>query len=198
MLTLKKVAVTGNLAAGKSTACRLLGELGATVLSADEITHALYHPETPLGEKIIGLLGQEVVVDGAFDRKKIAAMVFADLKKLQQLEKILHPEVQKIVEKRYRQLLAHHLTAPLVVEVPLLYESDLDTHYDYVIAVVATPSLCEERFKKRGGTSEEFHKRSIRLMPADEKAAKADWKVTNDGTMEELKKQLKEIYKQLI
>ena len=106
MLRLKKIAVTGNVASGKSTVCLFLKECGAYVVNADSIVHKLLSPETTLGKSIINLLGYDVIIDGQFDRRAIAEKVFKDYSLLKDLEKILHPEVQKEINKEYQTNLA--------------------------------------------------------------------------------------------
>jgi dephospho-CoA kinase len=80
VLTLKKVAVTGGLSSGKSSVCKILKECGAYVVNSDDIVHQLLDPHTAIGQQIIELLGAGVVVDGQFDRKKIAQAVFENKK----------------------------------------------------------------------------------------------------------------------
>ena len=77
MLKIKKVAVTGGLAAGKTTVCQLFKELGACVVSADEIVHQLLSPGTAVGQQVVSLLGSDIISDQGLDRKKIAAKVFS-------------------------------------------------------------------------------------------------------------------------
>ncbi len=195
---MKKVAVTGGLSSGKSTVCQMFGEYGAAILSADEIIHELYLPDSQIGKKVIALLGKEVIVNGAFDRKRIAQKVFNDKSLLLQLEQLLHPEVQKVIETKYQQICKQKNQPPFfVVEIPLLFESSLDHFYDATIAVVADEKTCMERFVKRGGTQEEFVKRNTRLLPWQEKAKRATFVVRNDGSQEELKQAIEKIITKL-
>lgn len=198
MLRLKKVAVTGGLSCGKTTVCRLLKEQGAYTLSADEIIHDLYSPETLLGKQIIALLGSEVLNHGVFDRKRIASKVFGNPSLLRQLEKLLHPEFQKVVEKHIDQITKKHQKYSLfVVEIPLLFESGLERFYDKTIAVIADEKIASERFIAKGGSLEDYRARSNHLMPMDQKAQRADFVLTNNGNKEDLKSAVSQIFNKL-
>lgn len=191
--------MTGGLCCGKTTVCQLLKEHGAYTLSADEIIHDLYSPETAIGKRVIGLLGPDVVVAGVFDRKKIASKVFGNRSLLRQLEEILHPEVQKVIQTHFRKVTEKNQTYPLfVVEIPLLFESELHEYYDTIIAVVADEDICRARFvSQRLGSKEDFQARVERMLPLEQKAERADIVLPNNGTREELKKEVDLIFKTL-
>jgi len=193
MLTLKKVAITGGLASGKSTVCQILKRFGAYVVDSDEIVHDLLTPNTPLGKEIKNLLGEDVLTDGKFDRKRIAAKVFFNPDLLRSLEKILHPAVIKEIEKRFHNLKDAKHTSLFVAEIPLLYESDLAKHFDVVIAVVADPTIARSRSKHL----QDFEQRTERQLPSHEKAARADFIITNNGNLKELEEQVTTIHRSL-
>src|SRR5580700_5876146 len=99
MLKTKKIAVTGGLAAGKTTVCQIFKELGAYVVSADEIVHQLLSPGTTVGQQVIKLLGSDIISGQELDRKKIAAKVFFQRDLLHLLEEIIHPAVFDEIER---------------------------------------------------------------------------------------------------
>lgn len=194
MLKLKKVAITGGIASGKTTLCRFFEEKGAYVLLADKIVHELLIPTTELGKRIIKLLGPSVVVDGFFDRKKIAAVVFNEEELLAKLEQLLHPEVQKVIETRYREVSEKNQKYSLfVVEIPLLYESNMDTYFDQIVVVTADPDKCQQRW----GNAFEYERRLKRQMHPVEKAKKADFVIENNGDLAAFKSSFEKIYEQL-
>lgn len=199
MLKLRKIAVTGNIASGKTTVCVLFKELGAYTLSADEIVHQLLSPETDLGQKIISLLGADVIVKGEFCREEMAKKVFLDRRLLHHLEELLHPEVQKEIETRYQKIASLGSQYCLfVVEVPLLFESRQESFYDRTIAVVADEKIREKRFLQKGRCSkEEFQRREKRLLTQDEKAKRADFLLENNTTKKVLKEAVTKLFKQL-
>ncbi len=198
MLTLKKVAVTGGVAAGKTTVCQLFKDLGASVVSADEIVHQLLSSGTPVGRQIIHLLGPEIINGSVLDRKKIAAKVFSNPELLRSLERLIHPAVFDEIDKRYKQAKRQSTHSLFLVEIPLLYEAKQEQRFHAVIAVRAPKELCEKRYVAHSGfPAEEFEKRMLRQIDPAEKAARADFIIENDGDLEHLKTQVREIYTQL-
>ncbi len=195
MLRLTKVAVTGGLSSGKSTVCSMFEELGAYVVSADEIVHQLLSPDSAIGQKIIQQLGSSIVSDRQFNRKKIADIVFTEPQKLKELEAILHPAVFAEVEKRYQEIKLKNKYALFVAEIPLLYESHTQDDYDVVITVSSSSELCKERFLAKGQrSSDEFNLRVSQQLDPNEKANKSDYVIINNSTLSELKKQVINIY----
>ncbi len=184
MLVLRKVAITGGLAAGKTSVCRILKSCGAYVISADEIVHQLLSPHTNIGQQVVKLLGTDIFSGEEFDRKKISERVFSSPEKLDALEKILHPAVFNEIEKRYEQVKDRPEYSIFVAEIPLLYESEKNTNfYDFIVAVVADEKRCTERF----GSTQEYHRRMTRQLPQELKAKQANFTIVNNGDLEQLK-----------
>jgi dephospho-CoA kinase len=197
MLILKKVAVTGGIASGKSTVCRFFQEHGAFILSADEIVHKLLSLHSDIGKKVIALLGEDIVVEGALSREVIAQKIFWDSDLLKSLEELLHPEVQRAIEEQYNLILKRSYTL-FVVEVPLLFESHLESFYDAKITVIADEKICKDRFLQRTGkTPSEFERRTQRLISEEEKIKMADFIIENNSHLTDLKKLVTQIHNQL-
>ncbi len=199
MLTLKKIAITGGLSCGKSAVCHFLNELGAYVVSADEIVHQLLSVDKNLGQEIIKLLGNKIIVDQKIDRSVIAQIVFQDLKLLQKLEELLHPAVYKKISEHYHtQEKKIPLSTLFVAEIPLLFESGYQTFFDYTVVVMASEKVCIERFKKKSCLSANYyHERTSRQIPTLEKAKLADYVIVNNGNWDELKSKTLELYNTL-
>lgn len=188
--------MTGAIGSGKSAVCSLFQELGAYTVNADEIVYTLLAPHTDLGNKIIALLGEEVVVDGQFDRRKIADCVFRDQTLLKHLEEILHPEVQRLIEKKIQEVEPYF---PLfVAEVPLLFETQMEQQFDCVIFVTADPQKCRERFQKKLNYDfEEYTRRMKRLIPEEKKIKKSQFIIKNNSSFASLREQVTSIFNQL-
>jgi len=199
MLKLCKIAITGGVASGKSLVCQFLKEYGAYVVNADKIVHQLLSPSTVIGRQVIDLLGPSIVDGDRIDRVKVGTIVFSDKHKLIALEQILHPAVVKEIETLYKQA-QHQIPLPtlFVAEVPLLFEADLAPFFDAVVTVVADEKLCKTRFKKAGFPSSEYDLRMSRQFSVHEKKIRANFIIYNEGTVEELKQEVQQFYKNYI
>lgn len=194
---LVKVAVTGGLSSGKSSVCHLFQELGAYVVSADEIVHRLLVPGTELGQQVISLIGPHSVSNQQIDRNKIAMSVFQNPEQLKALEALLHPAVRHEVERLYQKE-AKNTTSPLfVAEIPLLFEAGFAYDFDATIAVIADPKICKERYLQKGSTAEDYERRASRQLPIEEKAARATYIIDNSRTFEDTRQQVKDLFTKL-
>lgn len=198
MLKIKKIAVTGGLAAGKTTVCQIFKELGAYVVSADEIVHQLLSPGTDVGQQVVRLLGSDIISGQEFDRKKIAAKVFSQPDLLRALEEIIHPAVFDEIERKYQQINREKKYSLFLAEIPLLYESEGEKRFDAVISVFADPELCRKRFVQQTHQPvQEFEKRMTRQIEPKIKNDKAHYSIENNGDFEQLKTEIKTLYFQL-
>jgi dephospho-CoA kinase len=169
------VAVTGGIGAGKSEALKAFARHGAAVASSDEIVHRLL-AEDEVRDAVGGRLGEGVLdADRRIDRARVAERVFGDRDALAWLEGLLHPRVmEKYLAWRSEQ------TAPLtVIEIPLLYETGGEERFDRVVVITAP---AEVRAERRARTDN----REARLLPEEEKVARADYAFVNTGSLEEL------------
>ncbi len=194
MLKLLKVAITGGIASGKSTVCQLFQELGAYVISADDIVHELLDPQTDLGQKIIRLFGSDIVQNGKIARPVIAKKVFNDPKLLKKLEELIHPEVLKQIERLYQQACTQEKQVPFIVEMPLLFEIGAESAYDKTIALVTPIETARRRWIDAGHSNQDFELRTNRQIPNDAKQKQADYIIQNNGTLQDLRRQVKELY----
>jgi dephospho-CoA kinase len=181
------VGLTGGLGAGKSEALRLLGELGAATLSTDAVVHELL-----TGEELRDLLAERWGPQVASDRARIAERVFGDEEERSWLEGVLWPRVGERVAAWRASLPADRIA---VVEVPLLFESGMESVFDATIAIVADEDTREQRAAARGHAS--VAERAKRQLSQKEKADRADFTVRNDGSLEELKQTLSHVIAKL-
>ncbi len=190
MLKLKKIAITGGVASGKTSVCRLFQELGAFVVNADAVVHELLDPDTDLGQQIIRLFGPEILAEGKLSRKRIAEKAFKDPQQLAKLEKLLHPAVLRKIEELYSQACHEGTYTSFVVEIPLLFEIQGESFYDCIVAVLADESIARRRFEQTGFTSEEYDRRMRRQLSPHQKAELSTYKIQNNGTVDDLKNQI--------
>lgn len=182
------VGLTGGMGSGKSTALEALARLGAEVLSSDAVVHELY--EAPqLRDAVVARFGDEVARGGVVDRAAVARRAFASAEDRSWLESQVWPLVGARVAQWLEQARAKR-PAPLaaVVEVPLLFEAGLEQSYDATIAVIADESVRERRAAARGHAS--VDERAARQLSQQEKARRATFVVHNDGTVEDLEREL--------
>jgi dephospho-CoA kinase len=189
------VGLTGGLGAGKSEALRALGDLGAATLSTDAVVHDLLSGDE-LRDIVVGRLGPEVAPDGRLDRSLIAERVFGDEQARTWLEGELWPRVGQRVAEWKQEVEALDPPPPAaVVEVPLLFESDMEAAFDATIAVVADETVREQRAGARGHSA--VAERAGRQLSQTEKAQRADFEVRNDGTLDELRETLSRVLARL-
>lgn len=187
MLELKKIAITGGVASGKTSVCRFFKELGAYVVNADAIVHELLKPDTDLSQQIIQQFGPEIIRNGQISRRKLADQAFKDPKQLKKLEGLLHPAVLRKIEELYAAACNEGSFSSFVVEIPLLYEIGAETFYDVVVAVLADEAQAKKRFEQAGFQKTEYDLRMKRQLTPKQKAAKAHTTITNNGSLEELR-----------
>lgn len=186
------VGLTGALAAGKSAALAALAEQGAATISSDGVVHELLGTEE-LRAKLVERWGEEVAPGGVVDRARIGALVFADQAELRWLESVLHPLVAGRLAAWAAALPAGQEVA--VVEVPLLFETGMQSSFDATIVVVAGEEARNRRASSRGTNL--AGERAGRQMSQADKAALATYVVENDGSLEELAARIERLTPQL-
>lgn len=179
------IAVTGPFACGKSTFVRMLGELGAETVSADEIVHDLLSGDPETIARVTERFGEDVCGEEGVDRKALGQRVFGDPESLQDLEDILHPLVRKETDRRAEATEAE----VFVVEIPLLFEGGRSGAFDSTVAVTAPEERRREWSEERGVGEEQRRAIEDRQLSGEEKARRADFVVVNDAGLDKLKRQ---------
>ena len=182
------VGLTGGMAAGKSEALKAFERLGAATLSTDDVVHELL-TTGEIRDQLVERFGDEVAPDGEVDRSAVGEVVFGDPDQRKWLEGLLWPRVgQRVWEWREDVDGRDERPPAAVVEVPLLFEAGMEDAFDTTLAVVAEESVRDERAGGRGHAG--VASRTSRQLTQDEKAARADVVVHNDGSLEELEQEL--------
>jgi dephospho-CoA kinase len=193
---LVRVGLTGGVASGKSTVSAILDELGAVIIDADVLAREVVAKGTPGLEKVVAEFGPELFTpDGDLDRPAMGRLVFADEDARRRLEAIVHPLVfERIVELEE----AASADDVVVHDIPLLAESGRADTFDAVIVVDADPEVQVERMiRERGWTREEAESRMLAQASREERRAIATHLIVNDGSLEQLRARVEEVYEQL-
>lgn len=183
------IGLTGGIAAGKSEALRLLAELGAATISTDAVVHELLATDA-VRDRLTERWGADVAPGGEVDRGRVGEIVFEYPDELAWLESVLHPLVGGRVD-RWRRGLSQDVEVA-VVEVPLLFEGTMAEIFDATIAISAGDGERARRATARGTGALEA--RNGRQLSQDEKAARATFAVSNDGSLADLRAELARIY----
>ena len=194
---MQRIAVTGSVGTGKSTFCTMLKALGATVVSADAIVHALLAHSHFVNQQLVQRFGDQIIVDGAPCRKRLAKAVFNSSDDLTFLEQLLHPLVFEEIQKLARQ--AEQENVPLfVAEVPLLFEGKHRNDYGLPIVVIDTPERSLERWISNGRDPTDFQQRNQRLLPLNQKIPLAHTVIDNSSDLQHLHGQARSLYETLV
>lgn len=179
------IGLTGGIAAGKSEALAAFERLGAATISSDAVVHELLDSEPLLG-RLTERWGEQIAPDGRVDRSEVGEIVFADPEQLKWLEAQIHPLVGERIGAWLGSLGEEVEVA--VVEVPLLFESEMEPVFDTTVAVVTSDEVRRARAEARGHAL--VGEREARQLDQEEKAARAEHVVENDGSLEDLERRL--------
>ena len=190
------IGLTGGIATGKTTVAGMLKDLGARIISADDLIHDMLQPKSVIWSAVVEKFGEGILApNGQIDRGKLADIVFEDEEKKKSLEAITHPPVIKHLTneaKRFRK----EGEGILVLEVPLLIEAGCLGIVDKILVVSAEQETQIERLEKRYGIGREEAILRIRSqLPLSEKLKYADWVVNTEGTLEGTKKQVDKVWR---
>lgn len=201
----KVVAITGGIASGKSTVTRMLAEAGAEIRSADEDARAVLTPGSPTLEAVRAAFPAVFSPEGVLDRARLGAAIFGDPVARLRLNEIMHPAIRARMRTAIDTARASSKTGILVYEVPLLYEGGLETWFDAVIAVIASPALQAERLQNRETTAGRppltdaaLAERLAAQMPPEEKARRADYVIRTDLPLEETRARARQVLATLL
>jgi dephospho-CoA kinase len=193
------VGVTGGVASGKTTVCRIFKEEGAHLIDADRIARELVEPRRPAWRELTRAFGKEILQkSGTIDRKRLGNIAFSNSGKRRLLNGILHPRIEKEMGKKVRQIKRKNPHAIVVFDVPLLVETGFHQEVDRVVVVTSKKTQQTERLRKRAGMSEEETRRIIASQMAIEKKVKvADFIIRNEGSIAQTRRKTREVFQEL-
>ena len=196
------IGVTGGIGAGKTAVLRLLAELGARTVDADDVVHALYERDHPghvaEGDYFLGCPARDgflrhaednrgcfmLAADGGVDRAAIAEIVFGDPGELRWLNGVIHPMVRDWI-----QSLAVESSEPLYCGIPLLFETGWDGFVWRSVAVWCSSEVQRERLRRRGWDEREIRRRLACQLDMDRKLARGDFAIINNGSWDHVREQ---------
>lgn len=193
MKTPLRIGLTGGIGSGKSTACKIFGDLGVPVIDADTIAHELVKPHQPAFKKIIDAFGTDFLnQDGELDRKKLRTVIFNDATTKKVLESILHPFVFEEIEHR----IASIKTPYCIICIPLLIETNAMDKVDRILVINIPKKLQISRASQRDNVTSSDVKKIFKTQVASEiRLTNADDVLHNDQDIEFLRAQINKLHK---
>lgn len=193
---MQRIAITGGVAEGKTTALRLFESLGAHGISSDALAATLLLPGTELWQQLVREFGQAITTaDGALARERLASLAFADATARRRLNRVMHPAVVRALQT---QLEAYAPSpVPTFIEVPLLIEVALQGFFDAIVVVQATPALQRKRLLERGVSPQRARQILRAQLPTRCKTAFADWVIRTHRSLEQVEAQVHRIWRAL-
>ena len=194
------VGLTGGIATGKSMVSALLRQLGCEIIDADLLAREVVEPGRPAWTTIVAEFGQDVVTgDGALDRKRLGAIVFANPERRRRLEAITHPAIRERFQARLDELAEHGFTGIVVFDAAVMIESGNYKNMDRLVVVVTDEPTQMSRLQGRDGTDDAEGRRKIASqMPLSEKAKLADYVIDNSGDRQATAEQVRRVFAALM
>ncbi|MGH7305363.1 MAG: dephospho-CoA kinase [Candidatus Rokuibacteriota bacterium] len=194
------VGLTGGIATGKSTVSAMLRQLGCQIIDADLLARAVVEPGQPALAEIVTEFGRDVLTaDGALDRKKLGAVIFADPARRRRLEAVTHPAIRALFMTRLEALAEQGFAGIVVFDAAVMIESGNYKNMDRLVVVVTDDATQMARLRGRDGTDEAEGRRKIASqMPLAEKAKLADYVIDNSGTREATAEQVRRVFAALM
>lgn len=189
------IGLTGNFGSGKSSALKIFSELGFNTLDSDQLVKEIYESDLEVKSAIVDHFGTEVLSpDGSINKPLLAKKVFTDAVSLTWLENLVHPKVIHLI-KSYT---SEQPDKNWIVEIPLLFEKNLEILFDITICLSANVDLQLSRLIQKGIDLEDAKTRIACQMPLEQKETRADYILDNNGSIDLLRTQIYSLVKTLI
>ena len=190
-----RVALTGGIGSGKSAAGDFFEDLGAVVVDADQLARDVIERGTDGFDELVATFGDEILTNGILDRSKLGQIVFADSEARKTLEGIIHPRVAEAFEEIIEESPDDSV---IIYQIPILVETKGEDRFDYIITVEATLENRIARLKNRGLKGYEIEARLKAQASDADRAAIADAVFKNDGDLDQLLRQVENIYEDIL
>ena len=191
---MRVIGLTGGIGCGKSLAVQYFAELGALVIDADQLARAAIERGSDGFDEVVTIFGDGILKDGNIDRRALGDLIFKDPTAKAQLENIIHPFVRREFEEAVASLKGDQV---LVYEIPLLVETGAHQRFDVVITVESEMENRVARLRARGMHISEIEGRIAAQATREQRIEVADFLIENDGTEDELLRQVENIWDSL-
>jgi dephospho-CoA kinase len=190
---MKLFGLTGGIGMGKSAAAKILSDHGVPVADTDLLARQVVEPGQPALEEIHRAFGDAIIApDGSLRREALARIVFSEPAERQKLEAITHPRIRQLWREQVELWRARQAPVACVV-IPLLFETGAEKEFDATICVACSAATQRSRLAIRGWGTEQTTQRIAAQFPVDQKIARANYVVWNEGGMDILAAQLERI-----
>ncbi|MEY5030759.1 MAG: hypothetical protein RLZZ334_706 [Actinomycetota bacterium] len=191
---MRVIGLTGGIGCGKSLAAQYFSELGALVIDADQLARAAIERGSQGFDEAVSIFGDSILNNGDIDRKALGEIIFKDQVAKKKLEGIIHPYVRRQFEEAVASLKADET---LIYEIPLLVETGAQDRFDLVITVESDLENRISRLRQRGMHISEIEARIAAQATREQRVEIADFLIENDGTEDELLRQVENIWDSL-
>ncbi len=191
------IGLTGGIGSGKTTVTKILAELGAPIIDADKVGHAIYAPDGPAYADMIAAFGNGILADDrTIDRSKLGPIVFTDPAALKRLNSIVHPKMYARMREMIDAMRAAGEARPIVVEAAILIEANWLPLFNEVWLIVAAKERVIDRVERdRGLARVQVEARIKAQLSDDERRKHAAIVIGNDGTIDDLRAKLAESWR---
>jgi dephospho-CoA kinase len=189
------VGLTGGIGSGKSLAAQFFSQLGALVIDADQLARSAIERGSEGFDEVLLRFGDTVLKNGDIDRVALGQIVFENPQAKKDLEEIIHPRIRAEFEEAVASLNPGQI---MVYEIPLLVETKAADRFDFVITVESDPEVRKQRLRARGMFHSDIEKRMASQATEEERRAVADCVLTNNGTEDDLLRQVENIWESTI
>ena len=189
------VGLTGGIGSGKSLAAQFFSQLGALVIDADQLARSAIERGSEGFDEVLLRFGDTVLKNGDIDRVALGQIVFENPEARKDLEEIIHPRIRAEFEEAVASLNPGQV---MVYEIPLLVETNAADRFDFVITVESDSELRKQRLRARGMFHSDIEKRMASQATEEERRAVADCVLTNDGSEDDLLRQVENVWESTI
>lgn len=189
------VGLTGGIGSGKSLAAQFFSQLGALVIDADQLARSVIERGSQGFDEVLLRFGDNVLINGDIDRVALGQIVFENPEAKKDLEAIIHPRIRAEFEEAVDSLDADEI---MIYEIPLLVETNAADRFDFIITVESDAELRKERLRARGMFHSDIEKRMASQATEEQRRAIADCVITNNGTEDELLRQVENVWESAI